>query len=181
MSDGPMIEVVNLTKRYAGHTAVSNISFTVGRGEIVGLLGPNGAGKSTIMRILSCFRRRTSSDWVKTSHPATRTVPDVAGMNQERMRGEEHNQAHPYLFHAGDSGNCARGRVRRLYPVGRGAPADWLHAGEQPPASRPACARISPVPLPPQRFAAREGTGTHRHGDATMRPDRCAQAHHRPA
>ncbi len=50
-----MIEVANLTKRYAGHTAVSDISFTVGRGEIVGLLGPNGAGKSTTMRVLSCY------------------------------------------------------------------------------------------------------------------------------
>ncbi len=50
-----MIEVVNLTKRYAGHTAVSNISFTVRRGEIVGLLGPNGAGKSTTMRVLSAY------------------------------------------------------------------------------------------------------------------------------
>jgi ABC-2 type transport system ATP-binding protein len=55
MSDDYMIEVMNLTKRYAGHTALSNISFTVGRGEIVGLLGPNGAGKSTTMRILSCY------------------------------------------------------------------------------------------------------------------------------
>jgi ABC-2 type transport system ATP-binding protein len=55
MSDGFMIEVANLTKRYAGQTAVSDISFTVGRGEIVGLLGPNGAGKSTTMRILSCY------------------------------------------------------------------------------------------------------------------------------
>jgi ABC-2 type transport system ATP-binding protein len=60
MNDGFMIEVANLTKRYAGHTAVSNISFTVGRGEIVGLLGPNGAGKSTTMRILSCFLPATS-------------------------------------------------------------------------------------------------------------------------
>ncbi len=50
-----MIEVANLTKRYAGHTAVSDISFTVKRGEIVGLLGENGAGKSTTMRILSCY------------------------------------------------------------------------------------------------------------------------------
>jgi ABC-2 type transport system ATP-binding protein len=60
MSDGLMIEVANLTKRYAGRTAVSNISFTVGRGEIVGLLGPNGAGKSTTMRILSCYLPATS-------------------------------------------------------------------------------------------------------------------------
>src|ERR1043165_3020694 len=60
MSDGLMIEVENLTKRYAGHTAVSNLSFAVGRGEIVGLLGPNGAGKSTTMRILACFLPATS-------------------------------------------------------------------------------------------------------------------------
>ena len=55
-----MIEVSNLTKRYAGHTAVSGISFTVKRGEIVGLVGSNGAGKSTTMRILSCFLPATS-------------------------------------------------------------------------------------------------------------------------
>jgi ABC-2 type transport system ATP-binding protein len=55
-----MIEVVNLTKRYAGRTALVDISFAVGRGEIVGLLGPNGAGKSTTMRILSGFLPATS-------------------------------------------------------------------------------------------------------------------------
>jgi ABC-2 type transport system ATP-binding protein len=60
MSDGLMIEVENLTKRYAGRTAVADISFTVERGEIVGLLGPNGAGKSTTMRILACFLPATS-------------------------------------------------------------------------------------------------------------------------
>jgi ABC-2 type transport system ATP-binding protein len=50
-----MIEVSDLTKRYAGVTAVSNITFSVARGEIVGLLGPNGAGKSTTMRILAGY------------------------------------------------------------------------------------------------------------------------------
>jgi ABC-2 type transport system ATP-binding protein len=55
-----MIEVKNLTKRYAGRTAVRDISFTVAPGEIVGLLGPNGAGKSTTMRVLSCFMPATS-------------------------------------------------------------------------------------------------------------------------
>ena len=60
MNNGMMIEVSNLTKRYAGNTAVSDISFTVKRGEIVGLLGSNGAGKSTTMRILSCFMPATS-------------------------------------------------------------------------------------------------------------------------
>jgi ABC-2 type transport system ATP-binding protein len=55
-----MIEVSNLTKRYAGRTAVNDISFTVAPGEIVGLLGPNGAGKSTTMRVLSGFMPATS-------------------------------------------------------------------------------------------------------------------------
>src|ERR1035438_4929202 len=55
-----MIQVSNLTKRYAGRTAVSDVSFAVAPGEIVGLLGPNGAGKSTTMRILSCFMPATS-------------------------------------------------------------------------------------------------------------------------
>jgi ABC-2 type transport system ATP-binding protein len=60
MNDDAMIEVTNLTKRYAGRTAVAGISFTVARGEIVGLLGPNGAGKSTTMRILACYLPATS-------------------------------------------------------------------------------------------------------------------------
>jgi ABC-2 type transport system ATP-binding protein len=59
-SNGWMIEVENLTKRYAAARAVNEVSFSVQRGEIVGLLGPNGAGKSTIMRVLSCFMPATS-------------------------------------------------------------------------------------------------------------------------
>ena len=60
MNNGLMIEVEDLTKRYAGHTAVAGVSFTVMRGEIVGLLGENGAGKSTIMRILTSYLPATS-------------------------------------------------------------------------------------------------------------------------
>lgn len=50
-----MIEVKHLTRRFAGVTAVDDLSFSVADGEIVGFLGPNGAGKSTTMRILACF------------------------------------------------------------------------------------------------------------------------------
>ena len=50
-----MIKVEGLSKRYARNLAVDNISFEVGKGEIVGFLGPNGAGKTTTMRILTCF------------------------------------------------------------------------------------------------------------------------------
>jgi ABC-2 type transport system ATP-binding protein len=50
-----MIQVEHLTKRYGPVTAVSDVSFNVDKGTIVGFLGPNGAGKSTTMKILSCF------------------------------------------------------------------------------------------------------------------------------
>ena len=49
----PIIEVVNLKKRYGNIHALKGISFSIGKGEIVGFLGPNGAGKSTTLRILS--------------------------------------------------------------------------------------------------------------------------------
>jgi ABC-2 type transport system ATP-binding protein len=55
-----MIKVENLTKRYAGQTAIQDLNFEVGQGEIMGFLGPNGAGKSTTMRILSSFMPPTS-------------------------------------------------------------------------------------------------------------------------
>ncbi len=60
MANGLIIEVEHLTKRYAGHTAIDGLTFSVGCGEIVGFLGPNGAGKSTTMRILACFMPATS-------------------------------------------------------------------------------------------------------------------------
>src|SRR5579875_2751308 len=50
-----MIQVQDLSKKYARHVAVNNISFSVEKGDIVGFLGPNGAGKTTTMRILTCF------------------------------------------------------------------------------------------------------------------------------
>ncbi len=55
-----MIEVEHLTKFYGLVPAVSDLSFQVGQGEVVGFLGPNGAGKTTTMKILTCFLPPTS-------------------------------------------------------------------------------------------------------------------------
>ena len=55
-----MIEVKNLCKCYGDKKAVNDISFSVGKGEILGFLGPNGAGKSTTMNILTGYISSTS-------------------------------------------------------------------------------------------------------------------------
>ena len=50
-----MIELQNVTKYFGDFPAITDISFTVERGERVGFLGPNGAGKSTTMKIVTGF------------------------------------------------------------------------------------------------------------------------------
>lgn len=55
-----MIEVSHLYKNYGDHQAISDLSFTIEKGEVVGFLGPNGAGKSTTMKIITGFMAPTS-------------------------------------------------------------------------------------------------------------------------
>jgi ABC-2 type transport system ATP-binding protein len=55
-----MIKTEHLTKRYDSLTAVDDVSFQVGPGEVLGFLGPNGAGKTTTMRMLAGFVTPTS-------------------------------------------------------------------------------------------------------------------------
>ncbi|MEJ2529535.1 MAG: ABC transporter ATP-binding protein, partial [Gammaproteobacteria bacterium] len=55
-----MIQVENLMRLYGDFTAVDDVSFSIGQGEIVGLLGHNGAGKTTIMKMLTGFLEPTA-------------------------------------------------------------------------------------------------------------------------
>jgi ABC-2 type transport system ATP-binding protein len=55
-----MIQVEHLTRRFGDFTAVDDVSFTIGRGEVVGLLGHNGAGKTTIMKMITGFLEPTA-------------------------------------------------------------------------------------------------------------------------
>ena len=55
-----MIETENLTKKFAGVTAVDGVTLRVDEGEVFGFLGPNGAGKTTTIRMLCCLISKTS-------------------------------------------------------------------------------------------------------------------------
>ena len=57
---GAMVEIQNLRREFGPILAVDNISFSVGRGEVLGFLGPNGAGKSTTMKMLTGFLTPTN-------------------------------------------------------------------------------------------------------------------------
>ncbi len=56
----PVVEAINLTKKFGDFTATDNISFSVTPGKIFGLLGPNGSGKSTTFRMLCGLLKQTS-------------------------------------------------------------------------------------------------------------------------
>lgn len=55
-----LLEVAHLSKRFGGLEAVSDLSFTVEEGEILGLIGPNGAGKSTVFNLVNGVHRPDS-------------------------------------------------------------------------------------------------------------------------
>ena len=65
-----MLRVERLTKRYGALTAIQDLSFEVGAGEIVGLLGPNGSGKSTTVKILTALLPATSGAVTLDGRPA---------------------------------------------------------------------------------------------------------------
>src|SRR5262245_51560139 len=59
---GVKIDVRNLSKRFGPVDAVSNVSFRVTEGELLGLLGPSGSGKTTVLRIIAGLETPTSGD-----------------------------------------------------------------------------------------------------------------------
>jgi len=61
---GPLLEVKNATRRFAGLVAVDDVSFSLAPNEILGLIGPNGAGKTTLVSLVSGTLAPTSGEIV---------------------------------------------------------------------------------------------------------------------
>jgi branched-chain amino acid transport system ATP-binding protein len=55
MAESPILQVTQLSKSFGGVQAVMNVSFELGRGQILGVIGPNGSGKTTLVNLISGF------------------------------------------------------------------------------------------------------------------------------
>lgn len=60
MSEGPILQVKEMSKAFGGIQAVNGVSFAVNEGEVLGIIGPNGSGKTTLVNCISGFIRATS-------------------------------------------------------------------------------------------------------------------------
>jgi ABC-2 type transport system ATP-binding protein len=115
------LTVQNLTKVYGSQKAVDNISFNVGKGEILGFLGPNGAGKSTTMKIATGFLPATSGRVLidnldVTTHPLP--VKQIVGYLPEHNPLYVDLFVHEYLLFVGKlyglNGKALHDQVKRM-------------------------------------------------------------------
>ena len=114
-----MISVRGVTKDYggarSGPPALDDVSFEVGKAEIVGLLGPNGAGKTTLMRILSCFLAPTRGTAVLNGSSIsedTRAVRRALGYLPEAVPLPPEMRVNEYLDFRAALKAVARGKRR---------------------------------------------------------------------
>jgi ABC-2 type transport system ATP-binding protein len=108
-----VIEVRDLTKRYAGKTVVQNVSFKVERGEIFGILGPNGAGKTTTVETIVGLRT-----------PDAGTIT-VLGLDPQRDRAHLHQQVGVQLQESQLPDQIRVSEALDLYSSFYAKPADW--------------------------------------------------------
>jgi ABC-2 type transport system ATP-binding protein len=86
--NAPLVEVVDLEKRYGATKALDGVSFQAAEGEIFGLLGPNGAGKSTLVSILACLLEPTAGEariLGRPANPADRTLRRQLGIVPQEL------------------------------------------------------------------------------------------------
>lgn len=91
-----IIEVQNITKRYANHLALDNVSISIKEGVIFGLLGPNGAGKTTLIRMLNQITFPDSGTILFQGHPLKSEdvrqigyLPEERGLYKKMKAGEQ--------------------------------------------------------------------------------------------
>ena len=91
-----IISARNITKRYANHTALDDVTVEIPRGSVYGLLGPNGAGKTTLIRILNHITAPDSGIVTFDGHPLTQNdveyigyLPEERGLYKKMKVGDQ--------------------------------------------------------------------------------------------
>ena len=129
MTDGPIIRLEGVTKRFGSKVAVDDVTIDVPRGRCLGWLGPNGSGKTTLIRCMLGLARASSGTIEVRGQP----MPGGSRLALERVGGiVEEPRFYPYLsgrgnleVWAGFLGRDARGRIDgALERVGLAANAD---------------------------------------------------------
>jgi len=111
-----MLQVKNLTKKFGDVTAVNNVSFTVGKGEVFGLLGENGAGKTTTLRLLATMLKPTSGTAVLGGYDLINEPEKVRSIIGILFGGEsglyDRLTAAENIMYFGELNNMSRAEVR---------------------------------------------------------------------
>lgn len=91
-----LIEASNITKQYAGHKALDDVSIAVPEGSVYGLLGPNGAGKTTLIRIINHITAPDSGTVIFDGHTLCEAdmarigyLPEERGLYKKMKVGEQ--------------------------------------------------------------------------------------------
>jgi branched-chain amino acid transport system ATP-binding protein len=72
----PILEIEQVTKRFGGLVALSEVSFSIAKGGIYGLIGPNGAGKTTLFNVLTGLYRQDEGRFLFEGRPLRNVTPD---------------------------------------------------------------------------------------------------------
>ena len=91
-----ILEIRNVTKNYASHRALDNISLSIPKGSVFGLLGPNGAGKTTLIRIITQIIAPDEGELIYNGKPLSREqtlkmgyLPEERGLYKKMEVGEQ--------------------------------------------------------------------------------------------
>ena len=110
-----ILQIEHVTKRYAGHTALDDVSLEVPQGSIYGLLGPNGAGKTTLIRVINRITLPDTGTVIFNGHPITDDdIHHIGYLPEERGLYKKMKVGQQAIFFARLKGLSRREAVERL-------------------------------------------------------------------
>jgi ABC-2 type transport system ATP-binding protein len=130
-SDGLVIEIRDLTKRYGNLLAVDGISFSVVRGEVFGILGPNGAGKTTTLEMIEGLRKPDGGAIAVDGHPVwpnPKPVKRVIGVQLQATALFDYQKLWEIIYVFGSAYGIHRSKEECLELLERVAIADKAEA-----------------------------------------------------